>query len=319
MSASSSDSSLSSSHKRRDRKEPKKKRHPTNQAAPSDYAQLRQHFQFVLPDNKYGSTWQERMVQHYHSHLYKEYVLADLSRVLTGKNGRGGPVGLRWRTADEVKDGKGFQTCGNLACCHANKADDEYTRRVRSALGVGVAENGGSIPLGVVLPSEEGSSAIEKYLQSCEREERKSTKKEQKRKRRKVSKSKRDDDEYLSNKQEAKEQKRISRLSYGLGLHDYEVDFAYVEQNQKKRELVKVRLCLRCAPLIFDGWAIKARLAREKAARQVIGDSLGDSVNGASVQDGGRRESSGQVKVEPRRSDSFSSSSDGQSCQSSEE
>ena len=75
-------------------------------------------------------------------------------------------------------------------------------------------------------------------------------------------------------------------------MHDYEVDFVYVEQRIRKRELVKVRLCLRCAPLLFvakmndddnDGNqgsrskgsgsrgekrapAVKAREAREKAA-----------------------------------------------------
>ncbi|KAL7515486.1 hypothetical protein ACHAXN_013123 [Cyclotella atomus] len=275
MSSSSSDSSLSSSHKRRERKRKRQKTNHHAEAAPSDYAQLRKHFQFVLPDTndasasgqKYGTTWQQRMVQHYHSHLYKEYVLADLSRVLTGNNGRGGPVGLRWRTEAEVKDGKGFQTCGNLACMHTKKTtDEEYTRKVRSALGVGVAENGGSVPTGVLLPNDQDSQLIERYLQSCEREERKDERKGRKRKDQKSSES-RD----TSKRREGKEQKRLSRLSYGLGLHDYEVDFAYVEQNQKKRELVKVRLCLRCAPLIFDGWAVKARRAREKAAKDSAG------------------------------------------------
>ena len=189
--------------------------------------------------------------------MYKEYVLADLSRVLSGKDGKGGPVGLRWRTAAEVKSGKGFTTCGNLTC-HAKKrdSDEDYTRRVRSALGVGVAESGGSVPTGVLLPDVEGNELIEKYLQSCARDERKRKKKERKRKHR---------DDGISSKQEKKEQHRISSLPYGLGLHDYEVDFAYVEHNQKKRELVKVRLCLKCAPLIFEGWAMKARLAREEA------------------------------------------------------
>ncbi|KAL7523496.1 hypothetical protein ACHAXR_000208, partial [Thalassiosira sp. AJA248-18] len=107
-------------------------------AAPSDWYELRAHFQFVLPSNDdinnncnsnninnsnisnndpnyYGSTWQERMVQHYHSHLYKEYVLADLSRV-TATTTSGGKVGLRWRTEKEVANGRGFRCCGNLMC-----------------------------------------------------------------------------------------------------------------------------------------------------------------------------------------------------------
>jgi protein FRA10AC1 len=44
---------------------------------------------------------------------------------------------------------------------------------------------------------------------------------------------------------------RLADVPHGIGLHDYEVDFAYVEGNARKRELVKVRLCLRCAPLLF--------------------------------------------------------------------
>ena len=201
--------------------------------------------------------------------MYKEYVLADLSRVLAGKDGKGGPVGLRWRTAAEVKSGKGFTTCGNLSC-HAKKrdSDEEYTRKVRSALGVGVAENGGSVPTGVLLPDVEGNELLEKYLQSCARDEQKTKKKERKRKHQ---------DHGISSKQEKKEQQRISSLPHGLGLHDYEVDFAYVEHNQKKRELVKVRLCLKCAPLIFDGWAMKARLAREKA-RDIHCETQADTV-----------------------------------------
>lgn len=58
-------------------------------------------------------------------------------------------------------------------------------------------------------------------------------------------------DKYLIKKQERSEQKRLSRLPHWAGLHDYEVDFVYAEHRIRKRELVKVRLCLRCAPLLF--------------------------------------------------------------------
>ena len=47
------------------------------------------------------------------------------------------------------------------------------------------------------------------------------------------------------------ERARLSDVPHGIGLHDYEVNFAYVEGGTRKRELVKVRLCLRCAPLLF--------------------------------------------------------------------
>lgn len=90
-------------------------------AALPDYDELRSHYRFVLPDDdetiynnntttandnnrkKYGSTWQERMVKTYHQGLYKEYVLADLSRVLDI-----GKIGLRWRTETEVSMDEDF-------------------------------------------------------------------------------------------------------------------------------------------------------------------------------------------------------------------
>merc|ERR1712007_172075 len=56
---------------------------------------------------------------------------------------------------------------------------------------------------------------------------------------------------YSLKEQEKNEVARLEALPYGVGLHDYEVDFVYVEQQVKKRELVKVRLCLRCAPPLF--------------------------------------------------------------------
>ena len=162
--------------------------------APSDSNELRSHFQFVLPDDaaddaapnnsndqkQYGSSWQQRMVQHYHSHLYKEYVLADLSRVMDL-----GKVGLRWWTKMEVANGRGFRCCGNLMCKEnaagngsnidttlGNAGDDDdkeaYCAAAMRHMGIGVAENGGKEPIGVVLPpSEDANTALELYLQSC--------------------------------------------------------------------------------------------------------------------------------------------------------
>ena len=46
----------------------------------------------------------------YEAALYREYVVADLSRY------KDKLVGLRWRTADEVKRGKGERECGARGC-----------------------------------------------------------------------------------------------------------------------------------------------------------------------------------------------------------
>ena len=249
-------------------------------AAQSDWEALRSHFQFVLPggEQSYGSTttWQDRMVKHYHSHLYKEYVLADLSRVLEI-----GKVGLRWRIKDEVKSGKGFRSCGNLKCesviCNNNSSTsttaekkEAYDAVVRRSVGIGVPENGRREPLGVVLPlstSSEAGEALDLYLKSCirqmtsigdegsdsyeDRHSRKRRKKSKQKKKKKHHRRKHSGSASSLQDEERDEQKRLSQVPHGVGLYDYEVDFAYVERNVNKRELVKVRLCLRCAPLLF--------------------------------------------------------------------
>jgi protein FRA10AC1 len=83
----------------------------------ADHEALRESYTFLPPlsktkdqrPNVTSSTWQDRMVQSYHDHLYKEYALADLSR-------GPGQIGLRWRTKQEVMDGRGERTCGNKHC-----------------------------------------------------------------------------------------------------------------------------------------------------------------------------------------------------------
>lgn len=52
------------------------------------------------------------MVKAYHDQLFKEYCLADLSRIEEPN----APIGLRWRTESEVVNGRGQFSCGSLAC-----------------------------------------------------------------------------------------------------------------------------------------------------------------------------------------------------------
>lgn len=60
------------------------------------------------------------------------------------------------------------------------------------------------------------------------------------------------------------EYNRLIKIPHGLGLRDYEVHFAYIENDDNKEELVKLKLCLRCAPKIFfgKGDCLGARRAR---------------------------------------------------------
>ncbi|GFH50950.1 hypothetical protein CTEN210_07426 [Chaetoceros tenuissimus] len=101
-----------------------------NITTPSDMEELKKAYQFVLDEDegeknegeknegghetskesKSASTWQERMVQNYHSHLYKTHVIADLTYYQKGR------IGLRWRTKAEVQNGKGSNTCANKHC-----------------------------------------------------------------------------------------------------------------------------------------------------------------------------------------------------------
>ena len=87
----------------------------SNVVSAVDHDELRRHYKFVLPEkggetegSRSSSTWQDRMVQHYHSHLYKEYAIVDLSVPAR--------IGLRFRTKTEVVAGKGVETCGNKHC-----------------------------------------------------------------------------------------------------------------------------------------------------------------------------------------------------------
>jgi protein FRA10AC1 len=169
-----------------------------------DHDELKRHYMFVPEADSTTCTWQQRMVNHYHSHLYKEYVLADLSRP--------GQVGLRWRTEQEVQNGRGHATCGNKHCGH----------------GPGSPQSSSSVLLATYYQSSLPSSGEE-------------------------------------------ERRLLEKIPHGLGLHDYEVPFTYTEHGQNKTELVKLRLCLRCAPLLFASrggeGVLEARKARAKNKR----------------------------------------------------
>jgi hypothetical protein len=428
--------------------------------APSDFDELRSHYRFVLPDDddddddvdRNEDTWQERMARRYHDQLYKEYVLADLSRAHAC-----GKIGLRWRTEVEVRNGRGFRDCGNLHCPSSTSistkptmSSAEYAAEARRYVGIGVPENGGKLPMGMMFPianvggggtataAAVANDPLERYLRSCLMEKKEKGRRrerrdegdyeegeeddgegkvcggwgndsdddddddddeegdgrdgvadadDRRRRRRRRRNAKRDDDERdrrsrhgdgdgrggyqrrrrrrrdgdlhrhrkrrrerrdgsdcggvsepdddnddddtnrcrrrrrhrlrqhrrrhpskgrkddegeAREEEEEEEQEeeeqcetmRLSNVPHGIGLHDYEVDFAYVERGKSMRELVKARLCLRCAPLLFvardfggrggsgsgaandddrDGAVVavpatKARLAREEAA-----------------------------------------------------
>ncbi len=192
----------------------------------SDFLELQKAYQFVIPSSSTtqdddtapttSTTWQDRMVQHYHSHLYKEYVLADMTRYKKNQ------IGMRWRTKQEVMDGKGFRTCGNKHCPSYQQQQSNPTH---------------------VETSDILSSSLSDYFKKTISTEIPSLE---------------------------EELKLLKSVPEGVGLFDYEVHFSYQERGHMKSELVKLRLCLKCAPKLYfnRGGALKAREARNKVTKQ---------------------------------------------------
>jgi protein FRA10AC1 len=217
---------------RRQERNPPSPRNIQQITSNADRAELERHYTFLPAAEQRATTttttWQDRVVQHYHSHLYKEYVLADLTRP--------GQVGLRWRIREEVEAGKGHTTCGNKHCQSQHDAPVSSLQLLES-----------SPKIKLLLRKYYGSSTPTT---------------------------------------ESEEHALLEKLPYGIGLVDFEVPFSYVEHGEAKEELVKLRLCLRCAPLLFrkkNGVdpALQARIARDRIRRK---ETAPDAQHGTPLQ-----------------------------------
>jgi len=63
----------------------------------------------------------------------------------------------------------------------------------------------------------------------------------------------------------------LNQVSHGLELYDYEVPFTYEEHRGIKTELVKLRrLCLRCAPLLFQKKKDQAKQLHARKSREIL-------------------------------------------------
>ena len=217
----------------------------------ADYNELRKAYRFI-PDNsnnddddddddnqidkkRKDTTWQERMALNDEKELYREFVLADLSRVHL----KGNPIGLRWRTKVEVLNGKGDTSCGNKHCPSYN-----YVRK-HSKSSSSSSSNQSTNTADAI--STHTHSAISN---TCDGKDKTVT----------TSKAR-----IITEKEE--EIQRLQQTIYGKDLHSYEVPFSYREQGDvTKSELVKLRLCARCAPLLFynKGGVLGAKDARNR-------------------------------------------------------
>jgi len=221
----------------------------------ADYNELRKAYKFVMPslpknleDESTPSSdgkmrWQERMARHYHAHLFKSFAIADLSQLsLSNTSISNVPsnenikskrrIGLRWRTGREVREGIGQFTCGNKHCPSFRTIVPYDKNRMEIYL----QESNKDVKRSNVGRKDQSSIALEEWDQA---------------------------------KQEEEEERNLleSTFMHGMGLYSYEVNFQYIEEKQQKNELVKLRLCMNCAPLLFadKGGALGAKRAREKS------------------------------------------------------
>ncbi|EIW72699.1 hypothetical protein TREMEDRAFT_26773 [Tremella mesenterica DSM 1558] len=77
----------------------------------SEWDVLRENHRFIRDDEEPTDVpWEERLARAYESKLFKEFALIDLKHYKSKR------LALRWRTAPEVVDGIGEDTCGSLRC-----------------------------------------------------------------------------------------------------------------------------------------------------------------------------------------------------------
>ena len=231
------------------------------------------------------TTWQDRMVLKYHSHLYKSHVMADFSEQT---NDNPDNIGLRWRVKAEVMNGKGFDTCGNKHCmCYYDECDEgmsleEHHRYDHDPNSV---DNSDSRTFNIIqkksaMKMKKKKKRVEDVIRwkmnsenrrilydyekevIMEEEKRRESKSE-------PSKSIINDDFECEHKKELREKERLRNIPHGLGLFDYTVHFQYREHGQIKQELVQLKLCLRCAPKLFcskDSGVLAALNARRQSS-----------------------------------------------------
>lgn len=89
----------------------------------SDIETLRQYHKFIRDDEedlKNSHEWGVRLAKKYYDKLYKEYGIIDTSKIHIC-----GELGIRWRTKEEVLNGKGTEVCC-VRKCNSEKHLSEY-------------------------------------------------------------------------------------------------------------------------------------------------------------------------------------------------
>lgn len=102
---------------------------------------------------------------------------------------------------------------------------------------------------------------------------------------------------------EQEEQTRLQKLPHGMLLADFEVPFTYTEDKESKTELVKLRLCARCAPLLFlsKGETTHPALSARRARTLATDDASAEDDEGTGMA--GRDEESSSPSLKRHRNE----------------
>lgn len=149
-------------------------------------------------------SWEERLARAYESKLFKEYALIDLKHYKSRR------LALRWRTAPEVVDGLGEDTCGSLRCKW-----HQLPLPVRNG-------GGGQVGFDDDDDADDGYGGFVRDRYGV------------------YDHDQDDDDDYRSKRRRKEKRKEMPKL------RAFELPFVYEEAGERKEALVKVKLCPKC-------------------------------------------------------------------------
>ncbi|WVQ71271.1 hypothetical protein IAR50_000797 [Cryptococcus sp. DSM 104548] len=179
----------------------------TGKTGKTEWDVLRENHRFIRDDEEPGEVgWEERLARAYESKLFKEYALIDLKHYKSKK------LALRWRTAPEVVDGIGEDSCASLRCEFHHPSNQSTSSFMEETASRGRGSSESYRP--------DGGSFHPPMISTGYRQDR--------------------DHDGDRRGEKRRKEKKMPRLKA------FELPFVYAEAGERKEALVKVRLCPRC-------------------------------------------------------------------------
>ncbi|RSH90458.1 hypothetical protein EHS25_001063 [Saitozyma podzolica] len=176
----------------------------------SEWDVLRENHRFIRDGEEVGEvSWEERLARAYESKLFKEFALIDLKHYKSRR------LALRWRTAPEVVEGIGEDTCGSLRC--------KWHEPVRVVPG-----RAGDFDVGVGW--EDMSDENEEYRRGRRASDRQDGRDER---------DERDDASSRERQRKRRKEKERTTETTMPDLRSFELPFVYEEAGERKEALVK--------------------------------------------------------------------------------